>query len=268
MTKVKPSVTDSRITTFNDDQYCYAPTNPIGKLLVALPGSGAKPLSMAPFMEVAQGEGYHVIGLSYPNERGSADCKSVPKPVENYLDNFCREVLFGEKLSTLTDVDVVNCIEQRTLKTLEYLADNFSSEGWGQYLDIYGITYGWVTVAGHSQGGSHALKWAEHRKLQRAIGLSSPREVCPLYKSLWGEFQTHIEDCFFLTHTLDKLPAQDFLIKSMGVTEPYVDTYKITDQTKWGNYLVTSIPVRDSKEAHSCTMTNKALSNEWKHLLK
>lgn len=265
MTKVKPSTTDSRITTFNDDQYCYAPANPIGKLLVALPGSGAKPLSMAPFMEVAQGEGYHVIGLSYPNERGSADCKSVPKPVESYLDNFCREVLFGEKLSTLTDVDVVNCIEQRTVKTLQYLAASFPTEGWGQYLIPFAFEKQLI-VAGHSQGAVHALKWAEHRKLLGAIALS-PGEVCPNYKASWGTFSTPLSNVKILIHTQDKLPTKDAAVKRMGITETYIDTYNYY-QDIWGNYLVTSMPVRDSKEAHSCTMTNKALSNEWKHLLK
>lgn len=268
MTKVKPSQTDSRITTFNDDIYCYAPTNPKGKLLIALPGSGAKPSGMTAFMEVAEGEGYHVIGLPYPNTRGNADCKAVPKPTENYLDNFCREVLFGENLSPLTSVDVINCIESRVSNTLGYLASFFKSEGWEQYFFGAQIIYSKLTSIGHSQGGSHALKWAEHRKLQRAIGLSSPREVCPAYKSSWGKFETPLEDCFFFTHLEDNFKAQDELIQRMGIKEMFIETNINTNQEIWGNYLVTSIPVKDSKTAHACTMTDVAFVDVWKYLLK
>src|SRR5687768_2742720 len=62
----------------NREHYAYR--NPVGvactvpcttyKLVVVLPGCGGQPSSLQAFMKTARDQGFHVIGLDYPNPCG------------------------------------------------------------------------------------------------------------------------------------------------------------------------------------------------------
>lgn len=241
--KVLPRATDSRITIFtSQDNYCYVPTVPLNKLLIVLPGTGASPQGIRDFMFEGQKQGFHVIGLYYPNGGTTAHFTSGKQWIEEYA----KGIIFGTtNLVTGTVINYPDCIESRIVKALQWLNRSFPTEGWGQYYTADNFDYTKATIAGHSLGGNFAACIGKFKQCERIICVSSPRVVPG---TDWGVFATLLSNFYFLWHDLDKADGgidQDAILRQMGVLE----IPKIMEQGIWGKVMKSTLPC-PVKRAH------------------
>ena len=177
LTVVPANAPDASIDTSFGDAYAYLnpAVTPKGKLFVFLPASGGNPSIYRRIQAAAANNGFHTIGLSYPNadvvallcQGGGSGCQG---PVRE-------ETLSGDDISPLVNVNRANSVENRLLKTLRYLDAQFPGDGWGRYIDASGaIAWRLIRVSGHSQGGGLAGYIGTKRSVDRVCTFSSPAD--------------------------------------------------------------------------------------------
>lgn len=169
-----PSETDSALTQWNEPHIVCAPaeTNPRGELFVFLPGTGALPSYYTQLMQTAAEAGLHVIDLRYPNDEG-VNFDICPKDPDDNCHQFVRqETIQGVDVSPHVAVDSQNSIEARLQSALTHLAAQFPAEGWEQYLENDSLLWNKMVVAGHSQGGGHAVYFAKLHPVNRVIAFT------------------------------------------------------------------------------------------------
>jgi hypothetical protein len=136
-----------------------------------LPGTGGPPAGYGKIQTVAAQAGFHVIGLVYPNDVGvNTICSGQPSDCP---ENARVEIVTGQNVSSLVNVNRANSIENRLYKLLKYLAASYPSEGWGSYISGSDTYWSKVIIAGHSQGGGHAAMVAKLHVVSRALLFSS-----------------------------------------------------------------------------------------------
>lgn len=164
------AVQDSHVVSLNKN------VASLSRLLVFLPGTGAQARHYLLFPRLAANLGYHCINLAYPNAEAAASCASVAD--QNCYTLFRREVCYGTPGSDQVNVDSLNSIYTRLLKTLIYLNATYPNDGWGQFLSVSGDPIAWnkVVTAGHSQGSGHALMLGKDRVVNRVIMFAGPQD--------------------------------------------------------------------------------------------
>ena len=167
-----PALTDGAITTDRLFSRSYAPTYPNnGTLLVFLPGQGAAPGAYVTLTTFAASIGFHVVAIDYPNANAPA----------NYCgtDVTCDGGIYWSKWDGRAGPEGItagNSIQNRLLKLIPYLAAQYPSEGWGQY--VAGGTIAWpnTTVAGHSLGSAEAAAIAKIVAVKRVVLFAGPED--------------------------------------------------------------------------------------------
>jgi hypothetical protein len=145
-----------------------------GKLFVFLPGTNALPKHYRFIVRAAAKQGYHAVGLVYPNPTTIGSLCGKSTDVDCFW-NTRREVVTGDDLSPLLAVDKANSIVNRLQKLLTYLDARYPKENWGQFLlSDDSVDWRLVVVGGHSQGGGHAGVMAQLYLLDRACYFASP----------------------------------------------------------------------------------------------
>jgi pimeloyl-ACP methyl ester carboxylesterase len=169
-----PSETDSAITQWNEPHIVCAPadSNPRGELFVFLPGTGALPSYYTQLMQTAAEAGLHVIDLRYPNDE-SVNIDICPRDPDDNCHKLVRqETLRGVDVSPHVAVDSQNSIEARLHSALTYLAKQFPAKSWERYLENDSPRWSGILVAGHSQGGGHAVYFAKTHPVKRVIAFT------------------------------------------------------------------------------------------------
>jgi hypothetical protein len=253
--KIKPSTTDATITTFDADSnfvYLNQSISPKNLLLVHLPGSYGEPKRATIFGSLAANQGFHSIGLMYPN------VPTVGSFCTNNADLTCfenvrREIIEGVDHTSEISIPFNEGIHNRIKKLISYLSINYPNENWGQYLDGNGeVNWEKIIVSGHSQGGGHAAVMAKYFPLKRALCFSSPKDwnntidnVPPWLSST--NWLTNRSDVYVFNHMLDVHDQQVIIWDSLGLNSygapvsvdnsafPYNSTRQLTT-----NYVVTS----------------------------
>ncbi|MEN0045710.1 MAG: hypothetical protein AAF806_01490 [Bacteroidota bacterium] len=172
---IRPSTTDPNITTIDSAHYIYIPEGTAQNLLfVFLPGTGAAPENYQLISEEAANLGLHVVNLSYQNDI------SPNGPFQCFFSSditchgrFRAEIFDGIDRSNLVNVTPANSTQNRLLKILQYLDQNFPTEGWGQYLSNGEIVWSKIKLGGHSQGGNHAGYIGKIVELERSLMFAS-----------------------------------------------------------------------------------------------
>lgn len=144
------------------------------ELLVYLPGTGATTEGQDEFGRTAAAAGYHVVFLMYPNDVPAAVCQQDEDPAG--FEKLRREIISGQDLDARVTVDRANSIENRLAQLVRWLAANHAAEGWGHFLADGGIRWSAVVLAGHSQGGGHALLMAKDHRVARVVLLGAPKD--------------------------------------------------------------------------------------------
>lgn len=167
---VTPSDTDFNITDPNNRHHIYRNTTVTqkDKLFLFLPGSNAVPFNYRKILGSAADLGYHVIGLTYPNE--------IPMAVlcQTSIDTSCHsngrlEIFDGIDRHTGIEVDESNSIQNRLIKLLIYLHNQYPQDNWNQFIDGDSIVWNKIAIGGHSQGGGHAAIISKIKEVDRAL---------------------------------------------------------------------------------------------------
>jgi hypothetical protein len=142
------------------------------KLFVFLPGTTGFPSVYKLIVKKAASMGYHSIGLMYPNSTDLYTASAASS--DNTLFGKCRQEIFdGSDQTTGVSVNADNCIRTRLQKLLLYLNTMHPDQRWDQYLSNGTVDWSKIILAGHSQGGGHALYISKQVALDRAISFSS-----------------------------------------------------------------------------------------------
>ncbi len=175
---VAPNLTDPAISTYLDAHVALAPDPAIpakGRLFVFLPGTGGQPAHVQLIEQTGSAQGYHAIGLMYPNTPSVGSlCDASTDPNAHW--DVRREIITGQDLSPLLAVNASECIEHRLSALLTYLNSAYPTEHWGQYLSGGQADWTKIVIAGHSQGGGHAGVIAKLHPVVRAVCFSSPAD--------------------------------------------------------------------------------------------
>ncbi|MEL6720824.1 MAG: hypothetical protein AAFP82_19125 [Bacteroidota bacterium] len=172
---IRPSTTDPNITTIDSAHYIYTPEGVAQDLLfVFLPGTGAVPSNYELISEEAANLGLHVINLAYQNDisPNSPTVCFFSRDITCH-ERFRAEIFDGINRSNSVVVTPSNSTQNRLLKALQYLDQNFPTENWGQYLNNGEIVWSKIKLGGHSQGGNHAGYIGKIVELERSLMFAS-----------------------------------------------------------------------------------------------
>lgn len=204
-TTVRPQDTDPGINLGLDDYIIRTPDGGAnGRLFVYLPSSRVGPATGEVVQGVAAALGYHVIGLSYPNNPGLVSfCPATPNPDLCY-ETTRLEVISGEDLSPSVAVNRANSIENRLIRVLEHLAAANPAAGWERFLAGGTPKWNHIAFGGHSQGAGYAAMMAKLHRIDRAVMLSGVTDAIAGAAATWvtpGE--TPAGDLYGLVHQQD-----------------------------------------------------------------
>jgi pimeloyl-ACP methyl ester carboxylesterase len=182
---VAPAATDACITVRLDSHFVYLDpaVTAQGRLYLFLPGTGAIPQYYRRVIQEAARAGYHAVGLSYPNADAvgvlcagqGADCHGPAR----------EEILTGADASSVVAVTRSNSIENRLLKLVAFMQAIDPGRNWSQFTVGGAIDWSRVSVAGHSQGGGHALYIARRHAVLRASAFASGGDVAGSEPATW-----------------------------------------------------------------------------------
>ncbi|MBS1795754.1 MAG: hypothetical protein JSS81_18005 [Acidobacteria bacterium] len=169
---VAPAATDPNITINLNNHYVSinrtaAPKN---RLFVFLPGTGGVAVNYLEVNQTAADLGFHAVNLTYPNDDAVNTLCGAPNVDLDCYAKVRLETLDGVDRTPLVTVSRANSIENRLIKLLIYLRNQFPADNWGQFL-IDDATPDWskIVVAGHSQGGGHAGIIGRYHAVARVV---------------------------------------------------------------------------------------------------
>ena len=263
---VTPSDTDSNIDSFNNvHTWALSFSQPQRKkLFVLLPGTGGIPFVYQQIVRAAASNGYHAVGLMYPNSTSVNERCAFTFDPECHRD-IRMEIIDGTNHSTRIAVTRANSIENRLHKLIHTLHTANTSRGWGQYLDGQtNIIWSNVVIAGHSQGGSHAALIAKTRFVHRCLMFASmdwrlPENEPPSWVSEPGI--TPPERYFGLGHYDDPTVSSNRLVINWNALE--LDAFAPEHLVDFSNppfdgshMLMTDLP---STNPHGCMITDLSM---------
>lgn len=169
---VAPQTTDPNISTNLNNHYVSInrSVTPKNHLFLFFPGTGGVASNQQEINNTAADLGFHAINLTYPNDEAvNSLCGGLNTDLNCYA-NVRLEIKDGSDRSPLVSVSRANSIENRVIKLLIYLRNQFPNDNWGQFL-INDSTLDWskIVVSGHSQGGGHAGIIGRYHAVARVV---------------------------------------------------------------------------------------------------
>lgn len=144
-----------------------------GLLLLSLGGTHSLPADFDAFDRLAAALGFHVVALDYPNSVISTAARDSRQP--DAFRRFRQEIVGGDPVSDLVEVDAANSIEGRFTALLASLAKKDAT--WSPYLEDGRPVWGKVVVVGHSQGSGHAAFLGKRHRLKGVLMLAGPQDT-------------------------------------------------------------------------------------------
>jgi pimeloyl-ACP methyl ester carboxylesterase len=153
--------------------------NPKDLLVVFLPGCGGKPDGYQDFLTTAGSEGYHVIGLDYPNP-----CEAVFTSDAEF-ESYWREVALAELGNNAVPLEghPQDAILPRLKALLNYMLDHDPNGRWDRFMEADaaapdGLRMRWdrIMFAGHSMGTAYAAYFAKRFVVKRVILMAGPED--------------------------------------------------------------------------------------------
>ena len=285
---ILPSTTNSSIVLFNSaHEVCLDTRTTLkNKLFVFLPGTTGYPATYKLIVKQAASQGYHAIGLMYPNDASIYTASN--NDTTNTLFEKCRQEIFdGTDQTSGVSVDTNNCIKNRLYKLLVYLQSTYPTQNWSQYILNGQINWSKIVVAGHSQGGGHAFFIAKKVAVDKAISFSSIDWNSALNRSAAWVTQvgaTPINKFYSFNGTNDEIfnyANVQTQLADMGIigspvsiditSSPYSSTHRITTSTTpalsiapFPNHNLTCLDMSVPKSSSGTVTT--AFINAWNYL--
>lgn len=208
------------------------------QLFVYMHGQGGTGTGAMELVKTAAEEGFHAVGLTYPNDWSPFNlCTGDPTCPENLR----REILDGTDRTSVINVTRANSVENRLIKLLAYLNTLHAGEGWDQFVVGGQIQWGSVVVWGHSQGGGNAGVLARTQTLAR-VCLSAPAADGGVGSPApwWAQHLTPADRYYGFCHTQDQLTTKVAFWDAIGMnafggvvdvatnTAPFGGTHKLS----------------------------------------
>ena len=211
---VNPGETDERLKHLpgtNKLQLAYVPQSLAkgkGTLFIMIPGTLGEPKDYKLILKAAAENGYHSLSIDYNNRQTvKSICEESNDPACS--ENALHEYLTGDNTSGDVSIAQAESFENRISKMLVYLNETYPDDLWQQYLTPQGeVIWNKISLAGHSQGGTHALYISKKRNLARASFFSSPYGFESNGKFpdwLTSEGLTSTNNLYAFIHRADKL---------------------------------------------------------------
>jgi len=265
---VNPSQTDPQIQPVHGEHTAYidraAP--PVNKLLLMIVGTGAAANHNIPFCRFAASMGYHVICIDYKNTVITTVCSNSKDSA--CFNEFRQEIIFGEPVSPLVEVDSANSIYHRVYALLLYLSGKFPEQGWQQYTKGKSIQWPKIIVAGHSQGAGHAAYLGKKFPVNRVLIFAGPQDFLVQFNKPAGwVFQKSITSpskYFAFLHLQDPFDFKKQLAGCMALLQSVkadtVFVQPLRPVIKSGHILVTNIETTNAHESMMQPVFEQALA--------
>jgi hypothetical protein len=268
---VNPVQTDAKVLSIHGDHVAYIDTavKPLHKLLLMLVGTDAAASHNVPFFNFAASLGYHVISLDYKNTVITTVCSNSEDSA--CFTGFRQEIIFGDPVSPLVEVDSINSIYHRFHTLLIYLSKKYPKQGWQQYISTNGIQWPKIIVAGHSQGAGHAAYLGKKFPVNRVLIFAGPQDYLVRFHSPAGwlsqKGKTASSNYFAFLHVKDPYDFNkqkaDCLKLMQDIKADTILVQPGAGVTKGKHILVTSIETANPHES----MMQPAFEKAWAYLL-
>ncbi len=272
---ISPNQTDPSYASTDLSHYVVRNTKiHLDKLLLFIGGSFSIPKDYNLVCNHAATIGLDVISLSYPNNVGTAPLGTSNDPL--IFDNYRDELCFGNQVSNVVSVDVLNSISTRVTKLLLFLKATYPDQNWGQYLTANNtILWNKVILAGHSQGSGHACYIAKKNLADRVVMLSGPNDYSTNFSSpanwLTQTGQTPTNKHFSLLHTQDEIVPYSHQVanlKGLGLlTASQNPTLADNLASPYSNTRSLSLNIPALSYHNSTVGANSILPNIWTYML-
>ncbi len=216
-----------------------------------------------PLAERIAGYGLHYLQVSYANRWFSKLTKEQLSEGDT-IGKIRLEAATGEDHSPLVSIPRPDSLEERAFQMVKALHEERAEGKWGQFLsrDRKGLDWEKVILAGISHGSTTAARLAIHRRVDRVVMFSGPRDNTEQWQALPSA--TPANRYFGFTHVLDGGWTADHYCRSwqlLGLQAfgPVVDVDKVGPPYGDSRRLVTDAEVGgDSGRAHNASVPGGA----------
>lgn len=272
---ITPNQTDNNYATTDANNYVIRNTKThLNKLFLFIGGSSSIPKDYNYICDHGATIGLDVISLSYPNSVSTLSILSSNDP--NVFKNFRDEICFGNQVSSVVDVNVLNCITTRATKLLIFLKNTYPTENWGQYLSSTNtILWSKVILSGHSQGAGHACYLGKYYLADRVVMFSGPNDYSTYFNSpanwLSQIGQTPLSKHFSLLHIQDEAIQFNYQVanlKALGLLSATESPILVDNlATPYSNAHSMSLNIPASSFHGSTVGANTKLPDIWTYML-
>lgn len=162
-----------------DEQAAHVDTRvpPRGKLVLSLVGGGK-------LFKLTKELGMHAIRVPYADGWFSRFNAGTPR--ETWRGDIRLEAATGEDFSKLVDIPQPDGLMERSFQFVKWLAKENPPGKWEYFIDSAGTGLNWedVIVVGLSHGSTTAARFAQHKKLDRVLCFSGPRDQDQSWQAL------------------------------------------------------------------------------------
>jgi hypothetical protein len=271
---IQPNQTDTNYSSTQESHYVVRNTKThLNKLLLFIGGSYSIPKDYNYICDHGATIGLDVISLSYPNDVAAFSMSNSTDI--NGFNDFRDEICFGNQISSVVDVNVLNCITTRATKLLIYLKNNYPNENWGQYLTASNtILWNKVIVSGHSQGSGHACYIAKRFLTDRVVMFSGPNDYSTYFNNpanwLSQTGLTPISKHYSLLHTQDEIVPFNYQVtnmRSLGLLTATENPLLVDNLTApYSNAHSMSLNISALSFHNSTVGQNSKLPNIWTYM--
>lgn len=272
---IQPNQTDANYSALQESHYVVRNTKThLNKVVLFIGGSYSVPKDYNYICDHGATLGLDVISLSYPNDVAAFSISNNSDP--NAFTNFRDEICFGNQISNIVKVSVLNCIVTRATKLLLYLKNRYPNDNWGQYLTATNtILWNKVIVAGHSQGSGHACYIAKRFLTDKVVLFSGPNDYSTYYNNpaswLSESGLTPINKHYSLLHIQDEIVPFNYQVanlRSLGLLTATESPLLVDTLTApYSNAHALSINISAFSFHNATVGTNAILPNIWTYMM-
>ncbi len=272
---VQPSQTDANYSVSQESHYVVRNTKKhLNKLFLFFGGTSSIPKDYNFNCDQAASIGFDVISLSYPNSvaTGTLGTNSDPLIFDTYRDELC----LGNQVSSVVNIDNLNCIVTRTTKLILFLKNTYPDQNWGQYLtNANTLQWNKIIVGGHSQGSGHACYLGKKYLVDRVLMFAGPNDYHYFYNKpgnwLTVSGVTPLKKHFSLLHINDELASfssQVSNLKGLGLLASNENPVLVDNLVApYSNAQSMSINIPANSNHAAPIGRNSILPNVWTYML-
>lgn len=173
--EITPSATAPGIYDITGKHIVLVPKTSNGLLLLTIGGTNSKPSEFKNVQQWGLDLGFTVLGIDYPNMVICTTCRTAPDLT--CFDNYREEIMLGNPVSDIVNVNKANSILNRIQSLIKYLVKTEGLNKWKAFLNSdQSLNWNKVAVVGHSQGSGHAAYLGKMFSLKGVVMLAGPHD--------------------------------------------------------------------------------------------